>query len=147
MTSATTASSSLTDICRVAVRFSDIDSMRRVWHGSYIAYLEDGRESFGRHFPGIGYSVMQRLGIYAPVYDLHIRHLGALLLDDIAIIHTTYQPKRGARLDFSYQIFREADHTLCAEATTTQLFIDSSGQLLLDSPEFFTAWKQKYLLQ
>lgn len=144
MTSATTTSSNLTDICRVPVRFSEIDSMRRVWHGSYIAYLEDGRESFGRHFPGIGYDTMQRIGIYAPVFDLHIRHLSALRLDDVAIIHTTYQPRRGARLDFSYKIYREADHTLCAEATTTQLFIDATGQLLLQSPTFFEQWKQKH---
>ncbi len=38
----------LEDICRVQVKFSEIDSMRRVWHGSFVTYFEDGRESFGR---------------------------------------------------------------------------------------------------
>ena len=46
----------LEDICRIPVRFSEIDSMRRVWHGSFVTYMEDGRESFGRHWPGIGYA-------------------------------------------------------------------------------------------
>jgi acyl-CoA thioester hydrolase len=119
--------------------------MRRVWHGSYVAYLEDGRESFGRHFPGIGYDVMQRLGIYAPVYDIHIRYLAPLQLDDTALVYTTYVPRRGARLDFSYKVIRQSDQTLCAEAATTQLFIDNAGQLLLESPEFFELWKQQHL--
>lgn len=45
----------LEDICRMTVRFSEIDSMQRAWHGSFVTYLEDGRESFGRHYPGSGY--------------------------------------------------------------------------------------------
>lgn len=64
----------LEDICHVQVRFSEIDSMRRVWHGTYLTYFEDGRESFGRHYPGIGYADMQRTGIYAPVYDVKVRY-------------------------------------------------------------------------
>ena len=31
----------LEDICHVQVRFSEIDSMRRVWHGTYLTYFED----------------------------------------------------------------------------------------------------------
>jgi len=57
------------------VRFSEIDSMRRVWHGGYVTYFEDGREAFGRHFGGIGYADMQHEGIYAPIYDLRLRCL------------------------------------------------------------------------
>jgi len=41
-------------MCRVLVRFM----MNIVWHGSYLKYLEDGRESFGRHYPGIDYQTM-----------------------------------------------------------------------------------------
>ena len=80
----------LEDVCRVRVKFSEIDSMRRVWHGAYVAYFEDGRESFGRHYPGIGYADMQRSGIYAPIYDLHLRFYAPLALDDVAVVHTRY---------------------------------------------------------
>ena len=48
----------LTDICQIRVKFSEMDAMLRVWHGNYVKYFEDGRESFGRHYPGIGYEVM-----------------------------------------------------------------------------------------
>ena len=134
----------LEDICRVRVKFGETDAMRCVWHGSYVSYLEDGRESFGRHYPGIGYADISRSGIYAPVYDLHLRYLAPLGIDDVAEIHTRYVPKPGARLDFEYEVYREEGHLLCATGSTTQLFIDPAGQLLLDLPDYYARWKERF---
>ena len=125
-------SKELTDICRVRVKFSETDAMQRVWHGSYVTYFEDGRESFGRHYSGIGYADIQRSGIYAPV-------------NDVAEIHTRYVPKPGARLDFEYEVYREEGHVLCATGSTTQLFIDPAGQLLLDLPDYYIRWKERFI--
>jgi len=133
----------LEDICKVQVKFHEIDSMRRAWHGSYVTYFEDGRESFGRHFVGIGYEDIVRSGIYAPVVDLHIKYYGPLSLNDIAVIRTRYVYKLGARLDFSYEVRRESDGKLCAKGTTTQLFIDQNEELLLDIPEYYLQWQRK----
>ena len=138
-------SKELTDICRVRVKFSETDAMQRVWHGSYVTYFEDGRESFGRRYPGIGYADIQRSGIYAPVYDLHVRYLAPLVVNDVAEIHTRYVPKPGARLDFEYEVYREEGHVLCATGSTTQLFIDPAGQLLLDLPDYYVRWKERFV--
>ncbi len=135
----------LVDICRIPVRFSEIDSMRCVWHGSYITYLEDGRESFGRHYSGIGYADMQKAGIYAPVYDVHLRYLAPLAINDVALIHTRYVYHPGARLDFTYKIYKEGSDILCAEGSTTQLFISAGGELLTDKPGYYIKWQEKYL--
>ncbi len=140
-------SKELTDICRVRVKFSETDAMQRVWHGSYVTYFEDGRESFGRRYPGIGYADIQRSGIYAPVYDMHVRYLAPLCINDVAEIHTRYVPKPGARLDFEYEVYREEGHILCATGSTTQLFIDPAGQLLLDLPDYYARWKQQFLAE
>ncbi|MDR2622201.1 MAG: acyl-CoA thioesterase, partial [Dysgonamonadaceae bacterium] len=43
------------------VRFSEVDMMNIAWHGSYVKYLEDGREDFGNQF-GIGYMDIYRAG-------------------------------------------------------------------------------------
>ena len=32
------------------IRFSEVDSMKVVWHGAYMLYFEDAREEFGRQF-------------------------------------------------------------------------------------------------
>lgn len=134
----------LEDICKVRVKFNEIDSMKRVWHGSYIIYFEDGRESFGRHYAGIGYEDIVRSGIYAPIVDVHIKYYGPLTLNDVAVIKTRYVYKRGARLDYSYEVTRESDGKLCAMGTTTQLFIDENEQLLLEAPQYYLDWQKKF---
>lgn len=135
----------LEDICHVQVRFSETDQMRRVWHGSYVTYFEDGRESFGRHYPGIGYADMQQSGIYAPVYDLHLRYYAPLGMNDVAVIHTVYVYKPGARLDYRYEVYREHDGVLCASGSTVQLFIDPSGELMVEKPGYYQEWQDKFL--
>lgn len=130
---------------RRRVRFSEIDSMRRVWHGQYVTYFEDGREAFGRLFSGIGYADMQREGIYAPIYDVHFRCLAPLCLDDEFTVLTRYVYHRGARLDFQYTIARASDGEVCCKGTTTQLFIDRNGELMTDLPDFFRDWQTRHL--
>jgi acyl-CoA thioester hydrolase len=134
----------LEDIYRVQVKFSEIDSMTRAWHGSYVKYFEDGRENFGRHYPGIGYADIVRSGIYAPVVDLHVKYYGPLELNDIAVIRTRYIWHPGARLDFSYEVTRERDGLLCAKGTTTQLFIDPQQQLMTDIPDYYREWQERW---
>ena len=41
-------------VSQVRIRFVETDPLGIVWHGNYIQYFEDGRESFGRHH-GISY--------------------------------------------------------------------------------------------
>lgn len=133
------------DICRIQVRFNEIDSMQRVWHGAYITYFEDGRESFGRHYPGIGYADMQRSGIYAPIYDIHIKYYAPLAINDVIMVHTRYVYKPGARLDYHYEVYREHDNVLCTEGSTIQLFIDPQGQLMVDKPDYYQKWQDTFL--
>lgn len=46
----------LTELLEFDIRFSEVDSMNVVWHGSYPLYFEDAREAFGRKY-GLGYLV------------------------------------------------------------------------------------------
>ncbi len=135
----------LEDICKIRVKFHEIDSMRVAWHGSYVSYLEDGRESFGLHYPGVGYKDMQEAGIYAPIYDMHLKYFASLQINDIAVIHTHYVYHRGARLDFKYEIYRERDNLLCVKASTVQLFTDQQGDLMLDLPDYYKEWQTRNL--
>ena len=95
--------------------------------------------------PGIGYADMQRAGIYAPVYDVKVRYYAPLFLNERVEIHTHYLYKLGARLDYTYQVYRESDHTLCAEGSTTQLFIDAQGELMTELPSYYQDWQRQYL--
>ncbi len=66
-------------------------------------------------------------------------------MDDMAVIHTHYIYKPGARLDYKYDIYRERDNTLCASGETTQLFIDPNGELMVDLPDYYKEWQKKFL--
>ena len=119
--------------------------MRRVWHGTYLTYFEDGRESFGRHYPGIGYADMQRAGIYAPVYEIKVKYYAPLFIQEQVEIHRRYLYKFGARLDYTYLSSRESAQVLCAEGSSTQLFINPQGELMTELPSYYQEWQQRYL--
>jgi acyl-CoA thioester hydrolase len=55
---------------QTTVRFSEVDSMQVVWHGEYVKYFEDGREAFGREYPGLGYLDFYANGYTAPIVDV-----------------------------------------------------------------------------
>lgn len=55
----------LIDRTTIKVRFSEIDSMQIVWHGEYVRYFEDGRESFGKHY-SLGYRTSTVKDIWYP---------------------------------------------------------------------------------
>ena len=124
----------------VRVRFSEVDSIRMVWHGSYVKYLEDAREEFGRRF-GLAYTTYLREGLLAPVVDMHISYKGMATIDDMLRVEIMYHRCRGSKLMFDYTITRPADGTLIATAETTQLFTDLNGTLIASTPDFIEQWR------
>lgn len=106
--------------------------------------MEDGRESFGRHYPGIGYADIIASGRYTPVYDLQCKYFAPLQVNDVVIITTRYVYHPGARLDYEYEMRRESDNALVFRGKTTQLFIDTEGHHLLDAPDYYTEWQRRY---
>lgn len=128
---------------RVKVRFSEVDSLRIVWHGRYLEYLEDAREAFGHEF-GLEYMYMYDQGFLAPMYDIKMKYLMPATTDDTLLVTITYRPARGAKLIFDYEIRREADNALLFTAETTQLFTTHEGEFVLSCPDFLTEWKKKH---
>lgn len=135
----------LTDRTEVLVRFSDVDMMKVAWHGSYVAYMEDGREHFGKTYPGVGYADYFRTGYVAPVVNLTIDYKQSLKCGDVAIIETRYIYAEGAKLIFEYVIYRKEDMAVMATGQTTQMFMTAEGEVQYADPDFFAEWKQRWL--
>ena len=74
-------SPTLSTTVRVQVRFSEVDSLRIVWHGNYLKYMEDAREAFGHTF-GLEYMYMYNQGFLAPMYDIKMKYIGPATTDD-----------------------------------------------------------------
>jgi acyl-CoA thioester hydrolase len=126
----------------VKVRFSEVDIMQIAWHGSYLKYLEDGREDFGTHY-GIGYMDIYRAGYKAPIVSLHIDYKNPVAIGDSITVETRYIPCEAAKIQFDYIIYNHRGDTI-AEASTTQVFLDLNNDLVLLNPAFYNQWKEKY---
>jgi acyl-CoA thioester hydrolase len=135
----------LIDRKEIVVRFSEVDSMKIVWHGNYIKYFEDGRESFGVKYH-LGYLDVYKHHVMIPIVKLSSNFLKPLVYGDTAIVETRFIDSEAAKIQFEYKIFRKQDHELMATGSSMQVFLTPEGDLLLTSPEFFIGWKKRWRL-
>lgn len=127
------------------VRFSEVDSMQVVWHGEYVRYFEDGREAFGREYPGLGYLDFYANGYTAPIVDMQLQYLTPLTINDVAVIETRFIDTEAAKICFEYLIRRQSDGALVARGSTMQVFLDKDGNMMFNNPTFFDEWKKRWL--
>lgn len=125
----------------IDVRFSEVDSMNIVWHGSYALYFEDAREAFGKRY-GIGYLDIFANGYYAPLVDLRFNYKRPLIYGKRARIDITYRPTDAAKIIFDYEIVDAEEGTVIATGYSIQVFLDKDYQLVWQNPPFYETWKQ-----
>lgn len=138
-------SSRLSETVRVQVRFSEVDSIKMVWHGHYVKYMEDAREAFGRRY-GLEYMYIYSQGYMAPLFDIRMRYHRTATVDDVLLVTITLRHSRGAKLVFDYDIRKASDNSLVLTAESTQLFTNMQGELEASCPEFLTEWKKRHQL-
>ena len=132
---------SISVLKKIDIRFSEVDSMGVVWHGSFVKYLEDGRELFGVEH-GLSYLGVASRGYFIPIVDMSINYKQSAKYGDKLLIKTEFVNSDAAKIIFSYTIFRESDMMMLAKAKTVQVFTDKEGQLVLTNPPFYTNWKK-----
>jgi acyl-CoA thioester hydrolase len=125
------------------IRFSEVDSMNVVWHGSYMLYFEDARELFGEKFD-LSYMGYVRHGYYAPMVEMNIQWKKPILYGMRPRIDIIYRPTVAAKVVFDYEIHDTADESLIATAHSVQVFMDLNYQLVLYSPKFYEEWQQRW---
>jgi len=135
----------LTDETVSRVRFNEVDSVGIVWHGNFVQYLEDGRESWGEKY-NFSYQDMYKNGFVAPIVKVDIDYKSMLKHNDRFRIVTTYENTDAAKMVFKYELYKLPENILVAKATTVQVFMNLNKELMLQNPEFVTRWKQKYNL-
>jgi acyl-CoA thioester hydrolase len=132
----------LTDRTEVTIRFSEVDSMGIVWHGNYVQYIEEGRESFGKKY-GISYLDIYKNQLMVPLVNINIDFKKTVKYGDKLIIETEYIDQQAAKIFFKFKMFRKSDNELVATAESTQVFVDKNHEMLLYTPEFILDWKRK----
>jgi acyl-CoA thioester hydrolase len=135
----------LTTSKEIEVRFSEVDSMNIVWHGSYTLYFEDARAEFGKKY-GLGYLDIFGNGYYAPLVDLQFSYKKPLVYGRKACVNITFRNTEAAKIIFDYEIYDTEDNALIATGHSVQVFLDMQYQLVWTNPAFYEEWKQKYEL-
>lgn len=126
------------------IRFSEVDSMNVVWHGSYSLYFEDAREAFGKKYD-LGYMKIFRNGYFAPLVELNFQYKRPLVYGMHPVITIKYCPIDAAKIVFDYEIHDSEDNGLIATGHSVQVFTDTDYQLVWYNPPFYEAWKKQWL--
>lgn len=126
-----------------SVRFSEVDSMNIVWHGSYPLYFEDAREAFGKKY-GLGYLLIFDNGFYAPLVDLSFKYKRPIVYGMACRIDIFYRPTEAAKIVFDYEIHEAATDELLATGHSVQVFMDREYQLVWANPDFYEQWKKEW---
>ena len=126
------------------IRFSEVDSMNIVWHGSYVMYFEDAREAFGKKY-GIAYLDIFSNGYYAPLVDLSFKYKSPITYDMKPEITITYKPVDAAKIVFDYEITNTENGEVHATGHSVQVFMDLNYQLVWVNPDFYEAWKKRWI--
>jgi acyl-CoA thioester hydrolase len=127
----------------IEIRFSEVDSMNIVWHGSYSLYFEDAREAFGTKYD-LGYLLIFESGYYAPLVDLSFHYKRPIIYGMPCRIDIIYHPTEAAKILFDYEIHNKNTNELLATGSSVQVFMDKNYQLVWTNPDFYEKWKEKW---
>ena len=128
----------------IAIKFSEVDSLRVVWHGHYVRYFEDGREAFGKQY-NLGYLDVYEHGLAVPLVDLQVNFKRVLEYGDSVIIETTFINTPAAKLIFEYKVISVKHGYIACTGRSTQVFMaPASKELYITVPPFMETWKKKW---
>lgn len=127
----------------LTIRFSEVDSMGIVWHGSYALYFEDAREAFGAKYD-LDYLRIFRAGLYTLLVDLQFHYRRPITYGTNPEITITYVPTEAAKIVFDYVIHDGETGEEIATGRSVQVFLNEKRELLWSAPEFYESWKKKW---
>jgi len=96
-----------------------------MWHGTYLAWLEEARvEALAT--AGLAYSILSSRGLEMPVVHLSIAYQAPLLHGDQVEVRSRVLPRRGVRLPWQ-SWFISPEGVVAAEAQVELVLVDFSG--------------------
>lgn len=105
-----------------------------VWHGSYIAWMEEARVECLRSI-GIEFADLLTLGCDLPVVELSIRYHRQIQLGMAAVVKTRITEVSGVRINWDYQIQSLDGQQLYVTARVTLVAVDrEKGKIMRQLP-------------
>jgi acyl-CoA thioester hydrolase len=107
----------LPDSLWVRVYYEDTDFSGRVYHASYLRFLERGRTEWLRRRGFAHRELADASGVAFAVRSLKIEFLAPALMDDLLTVETSLAKARGASIDFHQRVLRDDKELVTAEVT------------------------------
>ncbi len=114
------------------VPFHDVDSLRVVWHGHYLKYLEIGRTALLRSLR-LDAADLFPLGFYFLVAETHVRHQSPLRYADRLRVACWVEEWEN-RVRVEYVITNLTAQQVSARASTTLVTMHETRGLCLETP-------------
>ena len=127
----------------IEIRFSEVDSMNVVWHGSYALYFEDAREAFGAKY-GLEYLTIADNGYFAPLVELTFKYIQPIVYGMKCRVDIFYRPTEAAKIVFDYELRNVDTDELLSTGHSVQAFMNRQYQLMWYRPDFYEAWQQRW---
>jgi acyl-CoA thioester hydrolase len=105
-----------------------------VWHGTYIAWLEEARIECMRSI-GIDYADLVALGCELPVVELSLRYHRPIRMGMAVVVRTRMADMEGVRINWDYQIQSLDGEELYLTGRVTLVAVDrEKGKILRQLP-------------
>lgn len=110
---------------QLRVRYAETDKMGVVYHSNFFVWMEIGRVELMRSL-GFDYKQMElEDDCHLPVVDARCRYKSPAYYDEEIVVRTELRNLRDSLIHFGYQIVRQQDSTLLAEAETTHIVVNA----------------------
>ncbi|WP_299081995.1 thioesterase family protein [uncultured Paraglaciecola sp.] len=124
----------LTATTELEVQFFDVDSMRVVWHGNYVKYLEVARCELLKLFD-YNYLQMEASGYMWPIVDMRLKYVASAKLSEWVTIEARLVEYQ-TRLKIDYIVRDKATGTVLTKAHTIQVAVEiATGEMSFTTPQ------------
>ncbi len=103
------------------VTFYETDGMKVVHHANYLKYMEEARVEYLRS-GGLDLNDLMADGIVFPIVEVSVKYHKPAKYDDVLLIKTYLRRVDRVRLDFDYEIVREATGELLTTGHTVNTY-------------------------
>ena len=114
---------------QIRVRYPEADRMGAVHHSRYWVYFEMGRIELLRA-SGISYADVEADGVFLVVAKASADFRAPAHYDDVLTLRTRVAKVGQVRIDHEYELLRESDGVVIAEARTTIASVSRDGKIV-----------------
>jgi acyl-CoA thioester hydrolase len=117
------------DALWVRVYYEDTDFSGRVYHASYLRFLERGRTEWLRRRGFTNLELAKSTGLAFAVRSLQIEFLAPAMMDDLLIVETSAATVRGASITFNQRVVRDDKALVTASVLAASIRDDRPARI------------------